>query len=198
LYAAMTKGEAQRSIRPFYEAVKYEPGREEKIEMRCHRIQKRLAAYQDGEIGEKARERIATHLEGCPACRSAYAELGLLWRSLEKIPEIEASAGFERRLSERIKAIPEPRSRWRFPWVSWVDQWRLAPAMAVVLLLVGAVLGGYLGNTLVSGFSSAPAQVQASRTATDIVSFRAFSAAPPGTLGDGYLRMAHFTQEVRK
>jgi hypothetical protein len=33
---------------------------------------------------------------------------------------------------------------------------------------------------------------------TDIVSFRVFSATPPGTLGDGYLRMAHFTEEVRK
>ena len=64
--------------------------------------------------------------------------------------------------------------------------------------LVGALLGGYLGNALVSGFSSAPAQVQALRAGTDIVSFRAFSAAPPGTLGDGYLRMAHFTEEVRK
>ena len=49
-----------------------------------------------------------------------------------------------------------------------------------------------------SRFSSAPAQVQASQAGTDIVSFRVFSAAPPGTLGDGYLRMAHFTEEYRK
>lgn len=166
--------------------------------MRCHRIQKRLAAYQDGEVGGKERERIAAHLEGCPACRSAYAELEQAWQRLEKIPEIQASAGFERRLFERINAVPEPRSRWRFPWVSWIDRAYPAPAMAAVLLLVGTVLGGYLGNALVSGLSSAPAQVQASRVGTDIVSFRVFSAAPPGTLGDGYLRMAHFTEEYRK
>ena len=166
--------------------------------MRCHRIQKRLAVYQDGEIGGKERERIVAHLEGCPACRSAYAELEQAWQRLEKIPEIQASAGFERRLSERISAVPEPRSRWRFPWVSWIYRAYPAPAMAAVLLLVGAVLGGYLGNALVSGLSSAPAQVQASRAGTDIVSFRVFSATPPGTLGDGYLRMAHFTEEYRK
>ena len=70
--------------------------------------------------------------------------------------------------------------------------------MAAVILLVGVVLGGYLGNALVSGFATAPAQVQVSRADTDIVSFRVFSAAPPGTLGDGYLRMAHFTEEDRK
>jgi anti-sigma factor RsiW len=166
--------------------------------MRCHRIQKRLAAYQDGEVGGKERERIAAHLEGCPACRSAYAELEQAWQRLEKIPEIQASAGFERRLFERINAVPEPRSRWRFPWVSWIDRAYPAPVTAAVLLLVGTVLGGYLGNALVSGLSSAPAQVQASRVGTDIVSFRVFSAAPPGTLGDGYLRMAHFTEEYRK
>jgi anti-sigma factor RsiW len=166
--------------------------------MRCHRIQKRLAAYQDGEIGGEERDRISAHMEGCPACRSANAELEQAWQRLEKIPEIQASAGFERRLFERINAVPEPRSRWRFPWVSWIYRAYPASAMAAVLLLVGTVLGGYLGNALVSGLSSAPAQVQASRAGTDIVSFRAFSAAPPGTLGDGYLRMAHFTEEYRK
>ena len=166
--------------------------------MRCRRIQKKFSAYQDGEISGKERERITAHLEGCPACRTAYAELEQAWQSLEKITEIHVSPGFERRLSPRINAVPEPRSWWRFSWVPWVDQWRLAPVMAAVLLLVGAVLGGYLGNALVSGFSSAPAQVQALRAGTDIVSFRVFSAAPPGTLGDGYLRMAHFTEEVRK
>ena len=166
--------------------------------MRCHRIQKMFAAYQDGELAGKERELISAHLEGCPACRSAYAELEQSWQRLEKIPEIQASAGFEQRLSERINAVPEPRSRWRFPWVVWIYRAYPAPAMAAVLLLVGTVLGGYLGNALVSGLSSAPAQVHASRAGTDIVSFRVFSAAPPGTLGDGYLRMAHFTEEYRK
>ena len=166
--------------------------------MRCHRIQKRLAAYQDGEMGGEEREQIAAHLRGCPSCRIVHAELEQAWQRLEKIPEIQASQGFERRLFERIDALPEPRSGWRLPWVSWVYRAYPAPAMAAVLLLVGTVLGGYLGNALVSGFSSAPAQVQASRTGTDIVSFRVFSAAPPGTLGDGYLRMAHFTEEYRK
>ena len=166
--------------------------------MNCHHIQKRLAAYQDGEIGGDERERIAAHLEGCPACRSAYAELGQAWQLLEKITEIGVSPGFERRLSARINTIPEPRSWWRVPWASWVYQAYPAPAMAAVVLLMGMVLGGYVGNALVSGFSSAPAQVQALRTDTDIVSFKAFDAAPPGTLGEGYLRMAHLTEEYRK
>jgi anti-sigma factor RsiW len=166
--------------------------------MSCHRIQKRLSAYQDGEVGGKEKERIAAHLEVCPACRSAYAELGQAWQMLEKIPEIEASAGFERRLSARLNALPEPRSWWRFPWVDWIYRAYPAPAIAAVLLVVGAVLGGYLGNVLMSSFSSAPAQVQVSSASADIVSFNVFSAAPPGSLGDGYLRLASFTEEGRK
>jgi anti-sigma factor RsiW len=166
--------------------------------MSCHHIQKRLSAYQDGEVGGEEKERIAAHLEACPACRSAYAELGQAWQMLETIPEIEASAGFERRLFARINAVPEPRSWWRLPWVDWVYRAYPAPAIAAVVLLAGMVLGGYLGNALVSGFSSAPAQVRVSGVSTDIVSFRAFAAAPPGTLGEGYLRMAHFTEDDRK
>jgi anti-sigma factor RsiW len=166
--------------------------------MMCRHIQKRLSAYQDGEISGKERERIAVHLEGCPACRSAYAELEQAWQWLEKISEIQASPGFEQRLFERINDVPEPHAWWHFHWVPWVDQWRLAPAMAAVLLLVGAVLGGYLGNVLVSGFSFKAVPVQVSRADTDIVSLRVFSAAPPGTLGNGYLRMVNFSEDRRK
>ena len=166
--------------------------------MNCHRIKKRLAAYQDGEIGGKERERISAHLRDCPSCRIVLAELEQVWQSLEKIPEIQASPGFERRLFARVNAVPDPRSWWRFPWASWIYRAYPASAMAAVLLLVGTLLGGYLGNAVVSGLSSAPAQVHASRTDTGIVSFWVFAAAPPGTLGDGYLRIAHFTEEYRK
>ena len=167
--------------------------------MICHHVQKKLSAYQDGEIAGEERERIAAHLEECPACRSAYAEMKQVWQSLEKIPEIEASAGFERRLSERIRAIPEPRSRWRFPWVLWVDQWRPAPAMAFGVVLIGIALGAYMGNLMV-GNDSRPVLSQAgySQAGTDIHSFKAFAAVPPGSLGDGYLRMANFTEDRRK
>jgi len=167
--------------------------------MNCWRIQKKLSAYQDGEMAGEERERIAAHLEGCPSCRHSYAELDLLWQSLEKIPDVDVSRNFNRRLSKRINAASEPRSRWRFPWVSWVDQWRPAPAMAFGVVLIGIALGAYMGNLMV-GNDSRPVLSQAgySQAGTDIHSFKAFAAAPPGSLGDGYLRMAHFTEDRRK
>ena len=168
--------------------------------MSCRHIQKRLSAYQDGEIGGKERERIAAHLEGCPACRSAYAELEQAladrWRKFRKSRLLP---GFERRLFARINAVPEPRSWWRFPWVSWVYRAYPAPAMAAVASARGGGAGGLSGKCPGVGFlvrSRSGAGFH--RASTDIVSFKVFAAAPPGTLGDGYLRMAHFTEEDRK
>jgi anti-sigma factor RsiW len=156
--------------------------------MNCRRIQKRLAAYQDSEVKGKEREQIAAHLEGCPACRNAYAKLETTWQSLGEIPEIEASRGFEQRLFTKIRTAPE--SRWRFPWA-----WFPAPATAFGLLLIGAALGGYLGNALVSGSRSVPDGTIISQNSADVHSFNVFSAVPRGTLGDGYLRMAGFTED---
>jgi len=167
--------------------------------MRCRRIQERLSAYQDGEIAGEERSRIAGHLEGCPACRSAYAELEQAWQLLEKITEIDAAPGFEKRLAEKIRALPEPRSRWRFPWAAWGIQWRLAPAMALGVAVIGITLGAYLGNLLVGGGSqTAFTQAGSSQTGGAIHTFRAFAATPPGSLGDGYLRLAAFEEDHRK
>jgi anti-sigma factor RsiW len=166
--------------------------------MKCHRIQESLAAYQDGEIGGRGRERIAAHLEQCPDCRNVYAELEQVWQELEKIPEIETSPGFERRLFAGIRTTPEPRSLWGFSWLSWVCRAYAAPATAALVLLVGLALGGVLGNALMTGFASSPAPMQISRADADIVSFRVFAAVPPGTLGDGYLRMANYTEDNRR
>jgi anti-sigma factor RsiW len=161
--------------------------------MNCRRVRKRVAAYQDGEIGGEERDRISAHLDGCPSCRRSYAELERVWQELGSIPEIEVSGGFERRLLSRIHAAPAPRSRRRFPSVF---EWFTAPAMAFGVVLIGIALGTSLGNLLVGGGSrTAVSQAGYSLAAGEIYSFKAFAAVPPGTLGDGYVRMAHLTED---
>ena len=166
--------------------------------MKCRHVQEMLAAYQDGELTGKERERIAGHLEGCPACRKAYAELERVWQQLEKVPKIEASPFFEQRLLARIRTTPEPRSLWRFPRLAWIYRAYPAAALAAAVLVVGLALGGILGNALMAGFASAPAPVQASGMDADIVSFQSFAAVPPGTVGDGYLRLVNFAEDNRR
>ena len=164
--------------------------------MNCRRIRKRLAAYQDGEIGEEERDRVSTHLQGCPSCRSCYAELEQVWQSLGKIQEIQVSGGFERRLFSKIHTAAGPRSQWRFPWVF---QWFPSPAMAFGVVLIGIALGAYMGNLLMESSARHVVSLAGnSPESTGIYSFSAFAAVPPGTLGDGYLRMANFTEDRRK
>jgi anti-sigma factor RsiW len=168
------------------------------MEMSCQCIQKRLSAYQDNEVGEKEREQIAGHLKGCTACRSVHAEMDQLWRSVGGIPGIEVSPGFERRLLAKIRTAPEPRSWWSFASVYFGRRWIHVPAMVLGLMLMGVALGGYLGNVLVSVSRSVPGWGVSSQTSEDIYSFNVFTAVPPGTLGEGYLRMASFTEDSRK
>jgi anti-sigma factor RsiW len=164
--------------------------------MNCRRVRKRLAAYQDGEIGGEERERISVHLEGCPSCRSSYAELERVWQELGSIPEIEVPGGFERRLLSRIHAPADHRSRRRFPSAF---QWFPAPAMAFGVVLIGIALGTAMGNLLIGGGArTAVSQAGYSLAGGEIHSFEAFAAVPPGTLGDGYMRMAHLTEDSPK
>jgi|WetSurMetagenome_2_1015567.scaffolds.fasta_scaffold104556_1 anti-sigma factor RsiW len=166
--------------------------------MNCRHIRKRLTAYQDGEIGGEERNRISAHLEGCPACRSFYAEMDRLWQEMGEIPEVEVTQGFERSLLAKIHTAPAPRSWWSFPSIFVVHRWIPAPAVALGLMLMGVALGGYLGNVLVSSSRSVPGWGVSSQNSEDIYSFKVFAAVPPGSLGEGYLRMASFTEDSRK
>ena len=77
---------------------------------------------------------------------------------------------------------------------------RFLIVIGAILVLVGVVLGGYLGNVLVSGSRSVPGWGVSSQNSEDVYSFKVFAAVPPGTLGEGYLRMASFsfTEDSRK
>ena len=51
---------------------------------------------------------------------------------------------------------------------------------------------------MMAGLAPAPAPAELSRTGADLFSFRVFAAIPPGTLGDGYVRMAGLAEDDRR
>jgi hypothetical protein len=164
--------------------------------MSCRQIQKKLSAYQDGEIDGKERERIVAHLTECPACRSAYAELEHVWQSLDMVNEIEPSPGFYRHLYCKIHTPAANHQRQCFPWFL-----QLFPAnvFAVVLLLTGLLLGAYMGNAFVkSGSWFIKNQSGYSQALMDVDFFKAFAPTPPGTLGNSYIKMASATEGYPK
>jgi anti-sigma factor RsiW len=157
--------------------------------MHCRRVQRRLSIYQDGELQPAQRERIRVHLEGCPACREKYDELEQVWQGLGEQPGIQPTPGFYARLVQRI----EGRQK-----VGLIERlrWALHPLPAALpspaVLILGILVGMYMGNLLVTGsvnpLRSRPGTSPAA--AITLASLRVFDPIPPGTLGEGYLRAA--------
>jgi predicted anti-sigma-YlaC factor YlaD len=163
--------------------------------MNCRRIQKKLTAFQDGELNADERMLVSTHLQSCPSCRNVYDEMEKVWQSLNMIQEIEPSPRFNRDLYWKIHASANQQRRW-LPWV-----WQLfpAPAVTVAILLIGVSLGAFLGNSIVTLEPlSIRNQTSYSQTLRDVDFFKAFDATPPDTLGNSYFKMTSTTEEYTK
>jgi len=158
--------------------------------MKCHQIQNRLSAFQDGELKDREQEKISEHLGKCSACRKRYEEMEKVWQDLGNLKEISPQPGFYGQLSNKIKEINERRLLTRFRWLFQL----FSPSWATAALLIGGVLmGTFLGNTLAKK-ELLPFQQNRtySQAAAEVFSLKAFDPVPPGTLGERYLRMASY------
>ncbi len=160
--------------------------------MKCKDIQKRLSAYQDGEITSKEREIIARHLRDCRACQVEFARLERVWQALEGLPEMQPEPDF---YGQVIKKIHEPYDYRPLTGFQWLRQFVASPWVASTLVIAGILIGSFLGNFLAGGglFSFRTTVAGKSPEALEIISFRVFDPVPPGSLGDGYIRMVSNT-----
>jgi hypothetical protein len=126
--------------------------------MICERVREQIADVLAGRLDAAAREKFIDHLETCPACRAEVADLGVVWRGLEAMPEPEPSPQMRARFVESLRAYEEGfheaqrkqtyaaskpvRSSW------WAALWPARPAwgavFAAAMLVVGAVGGRWL------------------------------------------------------
>jgi predicted anti-sigma-YlaC factor YlaD len=165
--------------------------------MKCPQVQKRLSAFQDGELDPQEEERVKGHLENCSACRDRYEEMEKVWQALGDSREIIPDPGFYGQL---VKKINE-RYETRFPvGFQWLFQFFSSPWAAATLTIAGILIGTFLGNFLVKNdlYSLPQYQVAHSQAAIEVFSLRAFDPIPPGTLGGTYLRMANYGEEGRR
>ena len=164
--------------------------------MKGQDVQKKLSPFQDGELKPKDQDRVAKHLQGCQACQEEFAKLERVWQALEGLPEIHPDRDFYGQL---IKKINEPYERRSLPGLKGVFQ--LFSSLTVcILLIAGVLVGTFLGNFLAGNdlFQFRPTLTENSPKAVEVVSFRAFDPVPPGTLGDGYIRMVSNTEIQHK
>lgn len=84
--------------------------------MDCTRIDERIDAWLDGELGERERHGIARHLEECARCRAEYAALIAAVERLETLADPVAPEDFVAavmaRLAEREPVTSPARVAW--------------------------------------------------------------------------------------
>ena len=159
--------------------------------MKCHSVQKKLSAYQDRELDPKDQEQVKSHLLSCRACREQFAELERVWRTLGGVEEIHPDPWFYRQVVRKTK---EPHEQALLPTLQDVLRLLRTPVAVSIILIVGLLAGTYLGSILARydlfPFQSNPA----SDSRGVLTSMRVFDPAPPGTLAEGYYRMASYKE----
>ena len=160
--------------------------------MKCRTVKKKLSAYQDKELKSEEHERITSHLLSCRACSEQYAGLDRVWQTLEEVEEIRSDPWFYRQL---VRKIREPREKRLLPTLQHVFRLFRVPVTVSVILVVGLLVGTYLGSILARRdlFPFRNESVSDSQGAF-FTSLRVFDPAPPGTLAHGYLQMVNYEE----
>jgi len=106
--------------------------------MNCNEIQKRLPAYQEGELGQDERMVIEDHLKSCDKCSREIAMLIKTKKHLSGMKEVEPPHWLEKRIMEQVREEAGQKRRSpssRLPWL---------PVMAKAIPVIFLVVIGYL------------------------------------------------------
>ena len=60
--------------------------RGERANMNCERVNEQIPECLAGRLEKAEREKVIDHLETCAGCRNELAELGVVWRGMERWP----------------------------------------------------------------------------------------------------------------
>jgi hypothetical protein len=71
--------------------------------MNCEDTRQRILDLDD-RFEPSAEAAVAAHLAGCPACRDFHAEIRRTWDALGRLPELEASPGFQQAVWAKVRA----------------------------------------------------------------------------------------------
>jgi hypothetical protein len=123
--------------------------------MNCERIREQIPECLAGQLDAASRERLIEHLETCSACRADLAELNVVWRGLEAMPQPDPGRSMRSRFMESLEAYQEgyQEAQRRQSYTAsagnwWRAWWPARPAwqaaFAAALLIAGISAGRYL------------------------------------------------------
>lgn len=104
--------------------------------MNCDKYLELLSARLDGALSESEKRELEAHLESCPACRAAGAQLAALRTAFSELEDLPAPKGFTQGVMDRIRAS-EPEEKvvplFRRPWFTALAGLAACAALAVGL-----------------------------------------------------------------
>ena len=152
----------------------------------CVPFRQKLSAFADGEVSADWREKIEAHLAICPDCRQALSELRSLWQALEDPISAQTRQGFTQDVVRKINGGTQSH---RHDWSHFWGRMFPAPAGIALVAMLGLVLGGWLGHSLVA-LEGQPRGGTMSEQSMTLEALDAFSPMPKGSLAHGYLALA--------
>lgn len=153
--------------------------------MTHRKVQNQLLLYLDGELSESVRNDIEQHLMQCDACQTYLVSLKSVWLTPSRIavetpPHLWSQVAA--RLQESKKTSPLRGS------LADRQPWLVPSSLMAATLIVGIIIGAYLGNLSEPSVTAQPAVVAAD---TDSVLNAAyvdsFKDIPAGSIGSVYL-----------
>ncbi|MBI5580291.1 MAG: zf-HC2 domain-containing protein [Deltaproteobacteria bacterium] len=159
--------------------------------MKCQTIEKKLSAYQDGELSVLEKEQVERHLAGCHSCLEQHVRLKQTWHILGDLTEIRPTPGFYKRVSHKIGLTPE-KGLLGSCWRNWGWGALPSPVFASVILAIGMLCGAYIGNSFIK--TQPFHNVAAYPEEGFLSSLKVFDPVPPGSLADNYERLLSYNE----
>jgi predicted anti-sigma-YlaC factor YlaD len=160
--------------------------------MKCQTIEKKLSAYQDGELSTTENEQIERHLVVCHSCREQHVKLQQTWQVLGEMAELRPSLGFYKHVSKQIGQASQKGIFDTSPWGGWWVRALPSSALASVILAIGILCGTYIGNSFIK--IQPLHNVAAYPEEGFLSSLKVFDPIPPGTLADNYKRLLSYNE----
>lgn len=124
--------------------------------MNCDQLKSLLPDYLIHNLNENIIAEIGGHLASCSDCNQEVESLNKIWLKLGALPEEEPSATLSVRFETMLEAYQQgikqakQAKNWRETLNGWLEKWRPRQpifqfATAVILLLVGLVIGTRIG-----------------------------------------------------
>ncbi|MBN2544093.1 zf-HC2 domain-containing protein [bacterium] len=159
--------------------------------MRCKDAKKRFIALIENKLSSNEKNRLEEHLKVCNECSQLFEKVNSTWAGFNGSEQIKPSPYLWTRLEQRIIEYDEKRNS-IFDWLRLPGRW-LQPVAAATLIVIGIVIGYYLGNFPTSETEALYANAEEREVVLqdffESNYLNTFSDGFEGSIGEAYLSM---------